>query len=128
MLIKISHEQALKLWKNNNIIMRNNTIGKTSEQVDCNNYIISQNKDLDFYIDLNCNQEKEAITMINKRMFKGIISSLLFLFGFMNLAIYTNSYLDKNLILCAILFISSVVFFQKAIDGKEINNFINNLN
>ena len=93
MLIKITQEQALKLWKNNNIIMRNNKIGKTSEQVECNNYIISQNKDLDFYIDLNCNQEKEAITMINKRMFKGIISSLLFLFGFMNLAIYTNSYL-----------------------------------
>lgn len=127
MLIKISQEQALKLWKNNNIVMRNNSIGQTSEKFNCNNNTISQNKDLDFYIDLNFKQKQLALKMINKRMIKGIISALFFLFGFMNFAIYTNTHLDKNLFLSAGLLIVSTIFFQKAIDSQEINNFIDNI-
>lgn len=127
MMIQITKDQALKLWKHNNIIMRNNRLGKFTEKFNCTNYDILNNQTLDFYINLNKKEKEIAYNIINKRMILATIGSIFFCFGFMNFAIYTNSFLNKNLIFFTILFIISSFFFIKATNKEEISNFINSL-
>ena len=130
MLIQISQDQALKLWKTHKVIIRSkskiNNVWEKSENINNSNILAHKNET--FFVDLKKEDKELANKIIEKRMIIAIISSIIFCFGFMNFAIYTNSYLDKNLLWFTSLFIIASIGFFRATNSEEINNFINNLN
>lgn len=129
MMIQITKDQALKLWKKHSIIIRSRKkIGNVWEITDnVNNSMILNHSEENFFIDLDQRNKEKAHSLIEKRMLIALFSSIIFCFAFMNFAIYTNSHKNFNFIMTLVLFSISFFGFVKASNSKDINNFIENL-
>jgi len=129
MMIQITKDQALKLWKKYSIIIRSRKkVGNVWEITDnVNNSMILNHSEENFFIDLDHKNKEKAHSLIEKRMLIALFSSIVFCFAFMNFAIYTNSHKNFNFIMTLVLFSIAFFGFVKASNSKDINNFIENL-
>lgn len=126
MLVQTDYDTAIKQQGSRRIVIRGRK--EVFEILDANKNDIYNNQKEKFFLNLKRKDKEELINIINKRNFKSIGASLLFMMAFYNAIQYyyhTQAYLNIGLFIVGA--ISSVFLFQKAMDSNEIKNFIKEL-